>query len=240
MGDSGKGNYSSSTHKTAKAFQLPDFLKKYGLMFIVSGWMFFLGILVGRETMPVHFDVPSLRNELAVMKQETVEKQKQRIKEKLDIENNEPVFEYHEKLKDNDADTRIRAAAEIEKKKVDIDTSPAVESPLVKKSGLKKRLSNDRSDAAGQNTVEHPGKAEKSGHYISIQIASFKDIKAADQRVTLLKDKGFDAYRTAADIEGVVWHRVRIGRFRDKKEAKGTLDRLKSQNLTWFFVNSEN
>ena len=43
----------------------------------VAGWMFFLGILVGRGTAPVRFDIDRLEQELAAMRQALAEKERQ-------------------------------------------------------------------------------------------------------------------------------------------------------------------
>ena len=46
------------------------------IIFFVSAWMFVLGVLVGRGTAPVHFDIESLQKELAALK-EAVQKKEQ-------------------------------------------------------------------------------------------------------------------------------------------------------------------
>ena len=42
------------------------------LIFFISAWMFVLGILVGRGTAPVHFDIEVLQKELIALKESII------------------------------------------------------------------------------------------------------------------------------------------------------------------------
>jgi len=60
-----------------------------------------------------------------------------------------------------------------------------------------------------------PDNAEKkksSGGLFTYQILSTPDIERATSRVKLLKQRGFDAYRVAAKVNGKLYYRVRVGR----------------------------
>ena len=51
-----------------------------GLFFFACGWMFVLGILVGRGTAPVQFDIKKLQEELASLKAAVIKKERLRFK----------------------------------------------------------------------------------------------------------------------------------------------------------------
>jgi hypothetical protein len=51
-----------------------------GLTLFVCAWMFVLGILVGRETVPVRFDIQKLQNELAALKETVIKKELDQFK----------------------------------------------------------------------------------------------------------------------------------------------------------------
>jgi len=56
--------------------------------------------------------------------------------------------------------------------------------------------------------------------------------------VARLKKKGYSAYRISSNIpEKGIWHRVRIGYFKDKAEADGTLNKLKKEKYGPILVN---
>jgi len=56
--------------------------------------------------------------------------------------------------------------------------------------------------------------------------------------VARLKKKEYPAYRILSNIpEKGIWHRVRIGYFKDKAEAGGTLDKLKKEKYGPILMN---
>ena len=59
-------------------------------------------------------------------------------------------------------------------------------------------------------------------------MTSFPDEKSADELIDRLKNKGYNAFSTEANIKGKVWHRVRVGRFASRAEAMKTEAALKN------------
>lgn len=54
-----------------------------------------------------------------------------------------------------------------------------------------------------------------------VQVASFKDQDDADQFVIDLRKRGHSAFRVAANVPGRgIWHRVRIGSFKNQYQAE--------------------
>ncbi len=95
-------------------------LARWGLTLFISGWMFALGVLVGRGTVPVRFDIPQIQNKLAELKKADQERRISRMERKAasgDSGLPEPSDLYfHERLKEN----RMHP---------DIDFTPSVPSP---------------------------------------------------------------------------------------------------------------
>ena len=77
-------------------------------------------------------------------------------------------------------------------------------------------LAADRAQLPPEGEKAQPGSA---GDY-QIQVASFRDLPEADAYVEELRLRGHTAYRETARIPGRgLWHRVRIGPFKDKLKA---------------------
>lgn len=77
-------------------------------------------------------------------------------------------------------------------------------------------LAADRAQLPPEGEKAQPGSA---GNY-QIQVASFRDQPEAQAYVEELRLRGYTAYRESAHIPGRgLWHRVRIGPFKDKSKA---------------------
>jgi DedD protein len=62
----------------------------------------------------------------------------------------------------------------------------------------------------------------------SVQANSYPDAKSATDLVDRLKNKGYNAFVTEANVKGKVWFRVRVGRFGSREEAEKTAAVLRS------------
>jgi cell division septation protein DedD len=92
--------------------------------------------------------------------------------------------------------------------------------------------------APQQEPMSARGKAEDSdakddSKIWSVQANSYPDTKSANDLVDRLKNKGYNAFVTEANVKGKVWYRVRIGPFTSRDEAEKTVAALKSkENLS--------
>ena len=68
-------------------------------VFLVSAAMFVLGVLVGRGTAPVAFDIDALQKELAVLKSQALEDESKRFRIDAKAGDSQPGLEFHEALK---------------------------------------------------------------------------------------------------------------------------------------------
>jgi len=200
-------------------------------IFFVSAWMFVLGVLVGRGTAPVHFNIESLQKELVALKDAVQKKEQQWYKDRSDSAPGKPELEFHEALKKNQVDLRLGPVANRpEKPAENIKKIPVPENK-------KKLISKPKPP----EPVESPGVAsgnENADGNFTIQVAASKEANFADGKVAELSRKGYPAYRTIGTVPGQgTWHRIRIGSFKDRTEALQMLERLKKENIAGIIVN---
>ena len=189
------------------------------LIVFVSAWMFVLGVLVGRDTVPVKFDIEKLQKELVALKEAVIRKEQKRFKIDSDGVKNKTDFGFYEALKETKKNKNNGAG--ISKKQ---ETKHLSKNETVK---VKKRVISGKSKIINKDKQKNLTETDKK---LTIQVASLKDSKDADEMVAKLKKKGYPAYRTSSNIpEKGIWHRVRIGYFKDKAEAGSTLDKLKKE-----------
>ena len=182
-----------------------------GIISFVSIWMFVLGIFVGRGTAPVKFDIEKLQKELVALKEAVLKKEKKRLKVDPDTGTGRIDLSFYEALKETKKNVRSSGTPSQKKehpeKKVDVRPSP-------------RQIKTASTGHAG------------TGDGFTIQVASSKDLKAAGKMVNQLKAKGYPAYTTTAKIpEKGIWYRVRIGKFKDRSEARDMLSRLKKNKF---------
>lgn len=181
------------------------------LIVFVSAWMFVLGIFVGRGTAPVKFDIEKLQKELVALKEAVIKEEKKRFKIDSDTGTGRVDLDFYEALKD----TKPKKESRPEKKVVDVRPSPQ---PV-------KTASTGQAGTAGGFTI---------------QVASLKDSKVAGEMAKRLKAKGYPAYTTIVKIpEKGIWFRVRIGKFKDRAEARDMLSRLKKNKFKPIVVQSK-
>jgi len=197
------------------------------LIIFVSAWMFVLGVLVGRDTAPVKFDIEKLQKKLVALKEEVIKKEQELFKIDSDEVKNKTDFGFYVALKETKKDKNNGVG--ISKKQ---ETKHLTKNKTVK---VKKKAIPDKSKIINNDKQKNLTETDKK---LTIQVASFKDSKDADEMVTRLKKKRYPAYRISNNIpEKGIWHRVRIGFFKDKAEAGNILNKLKKEKFKAFLVN---
>ena len=203
------------------------------LIIFVSAWMFVLGVLVGRGTAPVTIDIEKLQKELVALKEAFIKKEQKLFKIDSDVVRNKTDFGFYKALKESKKHNNSGADISDKQETKHLSQNKTVE---VKKKVIFDNAKVNKVKQENQ-TARLTQKTEIDKKY-TIQVASFKDSKAADEIVAKLRKKGYPAYRTSSNIpEKGIWHRVRIGFFKDKAEAGNTLDKLKKEKFKAFLVN---
>jgi cell division protein FtsN len=213
------------------------------VFFFVCGWMFVIGVLVGRGTAPIKFDISELQKKLEIGREDHEQKEQGRplevpesIKDKTDLD-------FFEALKDDRDDANVPEMAPIINKKV--DSPPEDRPPKPKKESRKKKTISRKMDKveiesptgepdkpAEQSKIDSKSDTKPADKPYAIQVAAFRAAGDADKLIAELKIKGFSAYRAIGKVPGQgIWYRVRIGEYSSKTEAGDTLSKLKKAGM---------
>jgi len=177
-----------------------------GLLLVVCLWFFVLGLLVGRGWVPVPGVGSPLKKELAQARENTLAQKAAEAQVRLD---------FHEALKTDDPRPPEGPAV----------LTPATVKPSSPPEPAPKPAPPEVPTAP---SPEKPAPTDTDGKIFTIQVAAVRDAKAAEKMIETLKEKGFDAYTTQAEVtDGIVWHRIRCGAFESREEASPLLSRLK-------------
>jgi septal ring-binding cell division protein DamX len=186
-----------------------------GLFFFVSAWMFVLGVFVGRGTAPISFDINSLQEELAALKEAVLKK--------------DQAWDKRVSSLDKGAELGFKEDLTATSKE---EITRTVTPPKVKKRALSKKTVKPQTQKKAVRTDTVPEKK------LTIQVAAFKDTKMAQNLVDELKKKGFPAYKVMGkNPQKGIWYRVRVGAFQNKASASNMLQRLKKDKRQVLLVN---
>ncbi len=221
------------------------------VIFFLCAWMFVLGILVGRGTAPVKFDIAAIEKKIEASKKDDpgksgkvpAHKDSATLKDKTKLE-------FYEALKENSEDTKIPALQQpkIIKQKIEkpapkaVSPKPPETTPqkptsgkaVSQKAGSQKSqaLKTSQKDALTKEKVAAVKQTSSTGPVYTIQAASLKNAKDADQLIQKLKKSGYPAYRAIGKVPGKgIWFRVRIGEYKSKSEALGVMKKLNKDGL---------
>ena len=230
------------------------------LLLFVCGWMFVLGILVGRGTAPVQFDVDKLKKDLVNELMTAVEKEKEEKKaaatapsDPISPDGKQALGFYEDLKSTKESQENINMGAapkqeilplsvpqkevpvkEIQVKEIQTKNAQVKEPKIVKAN--EKAIAPAETKPLKSPEPALPEIAVKGPGY-TVQIASVKDQESADKLVSDLVKKGYPAYRSSGEVPGKgTWHRVRIGEFREKSEAGGILAGLGKDKIKGIIV----
>lgn len=216
---------------------------RYLLIFFVAAWMFVLGVLVGRGTAPVHFDIQALQKELAALRDATLKKEREAVEKAIRGEDEKAPLEFYEALKKDGTDTAVQ---------IPLPAVPTAEPPAGEKTVepvqpphkpradvmAKKSIAPDRPSAGPPPSASPVTAGTTAG--LTIQVASLKDGTAAERIVANLKKDGYPAYLSRIVIpEKGLWFRVRVGRYQDREQAAADMNRLIRDQRSPILVNNQ-
>ena len=104
-----KEKASTTKKKPSPPSKHKGFALRLFLIFFVSAWMFILGIIVGRGTAPVRFDIEKLKKELAALKETNIKQQEKRYKIHRDAGSDKTDLRFYEDLKDTQSNNKLPA-----------------------------------------------------------------------------------------------------------------------------------
>ena len=208
-------------------------------IFLVCAWMFVIGVLVGRGTAPIKFDIAGIQKKLEASREELKNREQLRTDGKLGIAKDKTKLDFYEALKDNREDTQIdkkKHSSSISKK---VEPLPEKKPPLTADGNVKKKiiekanpLQTGPAIPSQKSPIASKTKTRPSVKTYTIQAASVKDARDADRLVAKLKKQGFRAQRVIGKVPGKgIWYRVRIGKYQSKADARYTMNKLRKTGL---------
>jgi DedD protein len=220
------------------------------LIFFLCAWMFILGILVGRGTAPVKFDIAALEKKLEASTEDPPGRQAKMPAQKDAVTvKDKTKLDFYEALKENREDTKdsvLHKPKVVERKVEETVEKTVPQKPRPGKTESQNKVPQESKTAAVPQKNESKQAKEKdaavaktnaAGPIYTIQAASYKDAKDADRLAQKLKKAGYPAYRAIGKIPGKgIWFRVRIGEYRSKSEAQRIMNKLKKDGLKSILV----
>ena len=216
---------------------------KWIFFFIFSIWMFCLGVILGRQTAPLNFDINSIETELARLKAVEVVKEKEEIKTGI-ATLNEKSLDFYEDLRKGSSQIlvsipgksnqpEIKRALSTKKNTEAIDPKNIVEPVSEAKTQARARpkqaeVQSNKDQASEKQKNKNQANNDKID--FAVQVASFAVLKDAETLAASLKKNGYSGvYHTKEDIPGVgTRYRVKVGFFKSKNDAKAVLKDLKN------------
>lgn len=190
------------------------------LLFLISGWMFVLGVLVGRGTAPVNFDIQALQKELLALKESMVKQEKRAMEIDSAKTGAKSSLEFYEALKKKGKDEQIQIIEKKAPPKASPKTPPTAPPPSPLTS--QKRVSKSKVAPEEKKTLpDLPDVKPSPSGTLAVQVASTKDAASAEALVKKLTQLGYAGFSTVAEIpDKGTWYRVRVGPYRTKAEAE--------------------
>ncbi len=199
----------------------------------VSAWMFFLGVLVGRGTAPIRYDLQELKKQLAQAKASLFEDQVRRYKIPAESQEAPSDLSFYDALRE----TRKSPGMKRETRQPQKTEAPVKPSEPVGKAPTASVGENGAKDSGGQGPQPAPV-PEATGKPLTLQVASFPSPADARKLAEDLKKRGFPAYLQPVMIPGKgVWYRVRVGFFESQEKASNLMDQLRRERFQPIVVN---
>ncbi len=218
----------SPKKKSSKIQTRKGLIPWIGLTLFVCAWMFVLGILVGREMVPIKFDIEKLQNELAALKEAVIKKELDQYKIDSNTNDSKTKMGFYETLKKTGGEARLKNDTIERQKKSEPKKTASLQ---------EKKMPTQKTAPAPKVKTSVSKKASQDNNKFTIQVASSKDSRVADKLVDRLKKGGYPAYRSIGKIPGKgIWYRVRVGYFNSRPEAGPTLKRLKKEKINAIIV----
>jgi len=202
----------------------------FWVVFLISAWMFFLGVLVGRGMFPLSFDINALEKKIAELKETSLKAEEMMVQKASPVSPDvKSELEFYEALKMNKQSEAMNLAAPKSGSPGQAESTIKPENRVKPETPLKTKAvpkPEKMSESTKSETKVAPPvfetrtSGEKPDKHYSIQVASLKDPQEADKLVEMFRKRGYPAYRASAEVRNTgVWHRVRIGPFPKQSEA---------------------
>jgi DedD protein len=213
------------------------------LMFLICGWMFFIGVLVGRGTAPLKFDIPQIREKLKASLESSEKDGTISASKQAGVVKDSTELDFYEDLKKNKIDVDSLKVEDSKAVPQKMDTASKLPGPVTEKRNQSE--AQPPAVQAGTPPARQPeGKpepqkaSEDESKSLTVQVASVRDGQDADRLVEKLQKAGYPAYRAIGKVPGKgIWYRVRVGQYATRADAQKILEQLKKDGQKPILVN---
>lgn len=222
---------------------------RYGIYLFIAGWMFALGVMVGRGTSPVTFDTESFQARLENIAREFGRQAPPDAPVDLEFYDalNNPVRHEISGRQPKERETPletvpVKTGMKKATFKPGVTAGPSpkktVAGPAQKTADVKAPAPLKSKAVPGKTVPPATGKKQNPARY-TIQVAAYKDMKDAIAQMAMIEKKGVSAYRVTAEKDGIVWYRVRTGGFSDYSSAAAGLKKLKQAKIDGMIIKKD-
>jgi cell division septation protein DedD len=216
------------------------------------GWIFVLGVLVGRGFLPANTAISDLKAQVTKL-QEMVGRNKRADQKPQAKEDVDSKLGFYDKLESKNEDKRKffpelpPEPPKSEKAVKPADTTLAdVKADIAKKDSSVKKLDAAKNAGLEKKVKDAAPEPVKAAEKVSgpfryvIQIAALDEKAKAEDMVRKLSERGVEAYLQETVVKGKTFYRVRCGKFVTKEEAGKYAQKLpKEAGTGWRIVNVE-
>lgn len=195
-------------------------------VFVISAWMFGMGVMVGRGTAPVSFDIDQLKRTLESLQKSAQQAPKNGPRPEASEMKSKTDLGFYDSLPKNSEDAEMPNLPK---------PSPAPARPEAPAQTPTAPPKVEKPAAASTPAPAAPPPAPASaaaGRPLTVQIAAVRSEEEARRLLEKLRQRGYAAYVEPIGIpDKGTWYRVRMGEFPSKEFARSTVDRLQKDGF---------
>jgi cell division septation protein DedD len=199
------------------------------VVFIISGWMFGVGVMVGRGTAPIAFDLDQLKRTLESLQKSAPPAPQASPRPQPSEMKNKTELGFYESLPKNKEDVEIPniQAPPPAARPEAMAAKPAAAPPV----NVEKPAAQPPAPATPP-AAALPATPPAAGKPMTVQVAAVKSEAEARQLSEKLRQRGYAAYIEPIAIpDKGTWYRVRMGEFPSKEFARSTMERLQKDGF---------
>ena len=199
-------------------------------VFFIAAWMFGMGVMVGRETAPVRFDLDQLKKTLESLQRAPREPQKNAPPVESTEMKDKTKLDFYEVLPKNREDADVNLPKPTPPGPASAKAEPP--SPKAGETPAQARADKPPTVPAALPASKTEKPAPAPGQAFTVQVSAVKSEEEARRMVDRLRQRGYAAHVEATAMpDKSTWYRVRMGEFPTKESARGTVDRLQKDGF---------
>jgi cell division septation protein DedD len=199
-------------------------------IFFIAAWMFGMGVMVGRETAPVRFDLDQLKKSLESLHRAPRAPQKNAPPVESTEMKDKTKLDFYEVLPKNREDADVNLPKPTSPGPASVKAEPP--SPKSAETPAQARADKPPTVPAAPPAPKTEKPAPAPGQAFTVQVSAVKSEEEARRTVDRLRQRGYAAHvETTAMPDKSTWYRVRMGEFPTKESARGTVDRLQKDGF---------